>query len=67
MGDFKWLVICWRENTGHKQESRKRLDSTDDDCLTQVVKEPTRGEGPPAYKQGRNGQDCDCHRQPWLQ
>ena len=67
MGDFKHPIICWRENTaGHKQ-ARKLLDSVDDNFLTQVVEEPTRGDGPHAYKQGRTGQECEGWRQPWLQ
>lgn len=62
MGGFKHLVICWRENTaGHKQ-SRNLLDSINDNVLTQVVENLTRGDGPHAYKQGRAGQEYEGQR-----
>ncbi|GAB0179817.1 hypothetical protein GRJ2_000447000 [Grus japonensis] len=39
MKDFNNPDICWRDNpTGHKQP-RRFLGNTDDNCLTQVVKE----------------------------
>ena len=41
--------------------------STDDNFLTQLAKEPTRGDGPHDHKQGRTGQECEGRRQPWLQ
>ncbi|GAB0179147.1 hypothetical protein GRJ2_000380000 [Grus japonensis] len=42
MGDFNHHNICWRDNTaGHKQ-SRRFLESVDDNFLLQVIEEPTR-------------------------
>ncbi|GAB0206090.1 hypothetical protein GRJ2_003074600 [Grus japonensis] len=42
MGDFNHPGICWRDNTaGHKQ-SRRFLESADDNFLLQVIEEPRR-------------------------
>ena len=42
MGDFNHPDICWKSNTARQTESRRFLQSIDDNFLTQVVEEPTR-------------------------
>ncbi|GAB0182838.1 hypothetical protein GRJ2_000749100 [Grus japonensis] len=41
MGDFKHPDICWKNNMARHTQSRRFLQSTDDNFLTQVVEEPT--------------------------
>lgn len=40
MGEFNHLNICWRHNTARNKQSRKFLESTDDNFLIQVMEEP---------------------------
>ncbi|GAB0209097.1 hypothetical protein GRJ2_003375400 [Grus japonensis] len=42
MGDLNHPDICWKGNTARHAQSRRFLQSTDDNFLTQVVEEPTR-------------------------
>ncbi|GAB0205201.1 hypothetical protein GRJ2_002985700 [Grus japonensis] len=42
MGDFSHPDICWKGNTARHTQSRRFLQSTDDNFLTQVVEKPTR-------------------------
>ncbi|GAB0204057.1 hypothetical protein GRJ2_002871300 [Grus japonensis] len=42
MGDFNHPDICWKVNTSRHKQSRKFLQSINDNFLTQVVEEPTR-------------------------
>ncbi|GAB0206727.1 hypothetical protein GRJ2_003138300 [Grus japonensis] len=42
MGDFKHPDICWKGNTARHAQSRRFLQSINDNFLTQVVEEPTR-------------------------
>ncbi|GAB0209149.1 rapamycin-insensitive companion of mTOR-like [Grus japonensis] len=42
MGDFHHPDICWKGNTARHAQSRRFLQSIDDNFLTQVVEEPTR-------------------------
>ncbi|GAB0203090.1 hypothetical protein GRJ2_002774600 [Grus japonensis] len=42
MGDFNHPDICWKGNTARHAQSRRFLQSTDDNFLTQVVEEPAR-------------------------
>ncbi|GAB0206503.1 hypothetical protein GRJ2_003115900 [Grus japonensis] len=42
MGDFNCPDICWKGNRARHAQSRRFLQSTDDNFLTQVVEEPTR-------------------------
>jgi len=42
MGDFNHPDISWEDHTASQAQSRRFLQSIDDNFLTQVVKEPTR-------------------------
>ncbi|GAB0206764.1 mitochondrial enolase superfamily member 1 [Grus japonensis] len=42
MGDINHPDICWKGNTAMQVQSRRFLQSTDDNFLTQVVEEPMR-------------------------
>ncbi|GAB0207304.1 hypothetical protein GRJ2_003196000 [Grus japonensis] len=42
MGDFHHPDICWKGNTARHAQSRRFLQSIDDNFLTQVVEESTR-------------------------
>lgn len=42
LGDFNFPHICWRDSTARHTKSRKLPQTSDDNFLTQVVKEPTR-------------------------
>ncbi|GAB0205364.1 hypothetical protein GRJ2_003002000 [Grus japonensis] len=42
IGDFNCPDICWKGNTARHAQSRRFLQSIDDNFLTQVVEEPTR-------------------------
>ncbi|GAB0209507.1 mitochondrial enolase superfamily member 1 [Grus japonensis] len=42
MGDFHHPDICWKGNTARYVQSRRFLQSIDDNFLTQLVEEPTR-------------------------
>ncbi|TRZ13846.1 hypothetical protein HGM15179_013263 [Zosterops borbonicus] len=44
VGDFNLPDICWELNTAEKRQSRKFLECMDDNFLSQLVGEPTRGE-----------------------
>ena len=44
MGNFNLLDICWKYNTAERKQSRRFLECVgDDNFLTQLVSEPTRG------------------------
>ncbi|RMC20427.1 hypothetical protein DUI87_01281 [Hirundo rustica rustica] len=43
VGDFNLLDICWELNTAEKRQSRKFLECMEDNFLSQLVGEPTRG------------------------
>ncbi|CAM5085999.1 unnamed protein product [Natator depressus] len=43
MGDFNFPDICWESNTAVHRQSRKFLESVEDNFLAQVLGEPTRG------------------------
>ncbi|GAB0183494.1 hypothetical protein GRJ2_000814700 [Grus japonensis] len=42
MGDFNHPGICWKSNAARHAQSRRFVQSTDDNFLAQVVEEPTR-------------------------
>ncbi|GAB0203230.1 hypothetical protein GRJ2_002788600 [Grus japonensis] len=42
MGDFHHPDICWKGNRARHTQSRRFLQSIDDNFLTQLVEEPTR-------------------------
>ncbi|RMC09666.1 hypothetical protein DUI87_13452 [Hirundo rustica rustica] len=44
VGDFNLPDICWELNTAEKRQSRKFLECMEDNFLSQMVGEPTRGE-----------------------
>ncbi|TRZ12815.1 hypothetical protein HGM15179_014306 [Zosterops borbonicus] len=44
VGDFNLPDICWELNTAEKRQPRKFLECIDDNFLSQLVSEPTRGE-----------------------
>ncbi|RMC21781.1 hypothetical protein DUI87_02650 [Hirundo rustica rustica] len=43
VGDFNLPDICWELNTAEKRQSRKFLECVEDNFLSQLVGEPTRG------------------------
>ncbi|RMC20151.1 hypothetical protein DUI87_00997 [Hirundo rustica rustica] len=43
VGDFNLPDICWELNTAEKRQSRKFLECMEDNFLSQLVGEPTRG------------------------
>ncbi|RMC15976.1 hypothetical protein DUI87_08183 [Hirundo rustica rustica] len=43
VGDFNLPDICWELNTAEKRQSRKFLESMEDNFLSQLMGEPTRG------------------------
>ncbi|RMC06974.1 hypothetical protein DUI87_16426 [Hirundo rustica rustica] len=43
VGDFNLPDICWELNTAEKRQSRKSLECMEDNFLSQLVGEPTRG------------------------
>jgi len=44
VGDFNLLDICWKHNKAERKQSRRFLESVEDDnFLMQLVSEPTRG------------------------
>ncbi|RMC00287.1 hypothetical protein DUI87_22894 [Hirundo rustica rustica] len=43
VGDFNLPDICWELNTAEKRQSRKFLECMEDNFLSQLVDEPTRG------------------------
>jgi len=43
MGDFNLPDICWKYNTAERKQSRRLLECVEDNFLTQLVSEPTRG------------------------
>jgi len=43
MGDFNLPDIYWKYNTAERKQSRRFLDCVEDNFLTQLVSEPTRG------------------------
>jgi len=42
MGDCNHADNCWRDHTARHTQSKRFLQSIDDNFLTQVVEEPTR-------------------------
>ncbi|TRZ08141.1 hypothetical protein HGM15179_018968 [Zosterops borbonicus] len=44
VGDVNLPDICWEHNTAEKRQSRKFLECMDDNFLSELVGEPTRGE-----------------------
>jgi len=42
MGDFNHPEICWEDHTARHAQSRRFLQSIDDNFLTQVAEELTR-------------------------
>ncbi|TRZ06974.1 hypothetical protein HGM15179_020133 [Zosterops borbonicus] len=44
VGDFNLPDICWELNIAEKRQCRKFLECMDDNFLSQLVGEPTRGE-----------------------
>jgi len=43
VGDFNLPDICWKYNTAERKQSRRFLECVEDNFLTQLVGEPTRG------------------------
>ncbi|RMC01235.1 hypothetical protein DUI87_22184 [Hirundo rustica rustica] len=43
VGDFKLPDICWELHTAERRQSRKFLECMEDNFLSQLVGEPTRG------------------------
>jgi len=44
VGDFNLPVIYWKYNTAERNQSRRFLERVEDNFLTQLVNEPTRGD-----------------------
>lgn len=42
MGDFDLPDVCWKYNMAERKESRGFLEHVEENCLTQLVREPTR-------------------------
>jgi len=42
LGDFNHPGICWKDHTARHTQSRRFMQSTDDNFLTQVVEKPVR-------------------------
>jgi len=43
VGDFNLPDICWKLSTAERKQSRRFLECVEDNFLTQLVSEPTRG------------------------
>ncbi|KAM6364410.1 uncharacterized protein J5M81_015706 [Pluvialis apricaria] len=43
VGDFNFPDVCWKYYTAEREQSRRFLECVEDNFLTQLVKEPTRG------------------------
>ena len=43
MGDFNLVDVCWKYNTAERKQSQWYLECVEDNLLTQLVSEPTRG------------------------
>ena len=43
VGDFNLLDICWKYNTAERKQSRGFMECVEDNFLTQLVSEPTKG------------------------
>jgi len=43
VGDFNLPDVCWKYNTAERKQSRKFLECVEDNFLTQLVSECTRG------------------------
>ncbi|KAM9591230.1 uncharacterized protein ACIBXB_006103 [Morphnus guianensis] len=43
VGDFNFPDICWKYNMAESKQSRRFLECVEDNFLTQLVGEPTRG------------------------
>jgi len=43
MGDFNLADICWKYSPAERKQSRRFLECVEDNFLTQLVREPTRG------------------------
>ena len=44
MKDFNNPDTCWRDNPTEHKQYRRFLGYTDDSCLTDMVREPMRGD-----------------------
>ncbi|KAJ7416114.1 glycerol kinase [Pitangus sulphuratus] len=44
VGDFNYSDICWRNNTVKHKQSKRFLESIDDNFLTQVEEDSTRND-----------------------
>jgi len=43
MGNLNLLDVCWKCNTSERKQSRRLLECVEDNLLTQLVSESTRG------------------------
>ncbi|GAB0210334.1 hypothetical protein GRJ2_003499200 [Grus japonensis] len=43
VGDFNLPDVCWKYNTAERKQSRRFLECVENNFLTQLVSEPTRG------------------------
>ncbi|GAB0207083.1 hypothetical protein GRJ2_003173900 [Grus japonensis] len=43
VGDFNLPDVCWKYNIAERKQSRRFLECVEDNFLTQLVSEPTRG------------------------
>ncbi|KAJ7405602.1 hypothetical protein WISP_138627 [Willisornis vidua] len=43
VGHFNFPDVCWKYNTAEKKQSRRFLEYVEDNFLTQLINEPTRG------------------------
>ncbi|GAB0208010.1 hypothetical protein GRJ2_003266700 [Grus japonensis] len=43
MGDFNLPDVCWKYSTAERKQSRRFLECVENNFLTQLVSEPTRG------------------------
>ena len=44
LGSFSHLDICWKSNTERCRQSRRLLECTEDNFLSEVIDGPTRGD-----------------------
>lgn len=61
--------ICWRRNTVKLKQSKRFLESVNDNFLSQGVEDPTRNVvllEPHTNKQGMPCRRCEGWGQPWL-
>ena len=66
MGDFNHPDISWEDHKARQAQSRRFLQSIDDNFLMQVVEQSTNKErrtaGPRVNKQGGTGGGCEGWR-----